>query len=49
MSSTRDWMRGGGQIERPAAGGLPLAAMVAWTLGLVIVAAMAVVLVRLAG
>jgi hypothetical protein len=49
MSSTRDWMRGGGDLERPAKTGLPLAGMVAWALGLVVVVDFAAVLARLFG
>jgi hypothetical protein len=49
MSSTRDWMRGGGELERPARAGLPLAGIVAWALGLVVVVDFASVLARLFG
>lgn len=48
MSSTRDWMRGG-ELERPARTGLPLVAIVAWTLGLVVMVDFAFVLARLFG
>jgi hypothetical protein len=49
MSSTRDWMRGGGDSQRPARSGLPMAGMVAWVLGLVVAANLVLALVRLAG
>jgi hypothetical protein len=49
MSSTRDWMRGGGDSQRPARSGLPLGGVVAWALGLVVVANLVIVLTRLAG
>jgi hypothetical protein len=49
MSSTRDWMRGGGDSQRPARSGLPIAGVVAWALGLVVAANLVLVLVRLTG
>jgi hypothetical protein len=49
MSSTRDWMRGGQDFERPAPAGLTLAGIVAWTLGLIVVADFVFVLARLVG
>ena len=49
MSSSRDWMRGGGDSQRPARSGLPLGGVVAWALGLVVVANLVMVLTRLAG
>ncbi|HEY3887472.1 MAG TPA: hypothetical protein VGL73_02790 [Caulobacteraceae bacterium] len=49
MSSTRDWMRGGGDGQRPARSGLPLGGVVAWALGLVVVANLVLVMARLAG
>ena len=49
MSSTRDWMRGGGELPRPAPSGLPLGGIVAWALGLVLVVNFAIVLARLIG
>lgn len=48
MSSNRDWMRGG-EIERPTRQGLSFGGLVAWTLGLVVVADLALALMRLAG
>ena len=38
MSSTPDWMRGGETYERPVRAGLPLGAVLVWTLALAIVA-----------
>jgi hypothetical protein len=49
MSSTPDWMRGGGDMKRPVRAGLPLSGVIAWTLGLVVAANLALVLMRLAG
>ena len=49
MSSTRDWMRGGQDYERPAPTGLTLAGIVAWTLALIVVADFVFVLARLVG
>jgi hypothetical protein len=49
MSSTRDWMRGGGDSQRPPRSGLPMGGVVAWALGLVVVANLVLVLARLAG
>jgi hypothetical protein len=49
MSSTRDWMRGGGESQRPVRSGLPLGGVIAWALGLVVVANLVLVLGRLAG
>jgi hypothetical protein len=49
MSSTRDWMRGGGETERPSRSGLPLGGIVAWVLGLVIVTNLVLAVSRLTG
>jgi hypothetical protein len=49
MSSTRDWMRGGEEQERPVRQGLPLGLVALWALGLVIVANAAVALQHLMG
>jgi hypothetical protein len=49
MSSTRDWMRGGEDLERPVRSGLPLGGVILWTLGLVIVANGALALQHLFG
>ncbi len=49
MSSTRDWMRGGGDSQSPARSGLPMVGVIAWALGLVVVANLVLVLARLAG
>jgi hypothetical protein len=45
---TRDWMRGG-EIERPIREGWPLRGVIVWTLGLVVVANIALAVIRLVG
>jgi hypothetical protein len=47
--STPDWMRSSGELERPQRQGMPLGGMVAWALGLVVAANLALVLIRLMG
>ena len=48
MSSTRDWMRGGEEREKPVRQGISLAMVAVLVLGLVIVANAAVVLQNMA-
>jgi cytochrome c oxidase assembly factor CtaG len=45
---TRDWMRGG-ETERPIREAWPLRGVIAWTLGLVVVANIAFAVIRLVG
>jgi hypothetical protein len=50
MSSTPDWMRGERQDDdRPLRAGVPLAGVVVWTLGLVVVADVAMTVLHLLG
>ena len=49
MSSTPDGMRGGESYERPVRAGVPLGAILVWTLALAIVADGAMALLHLFG